>query len=73
MTARQQFLPSISERDGQTVAAWIPVFIGEDAHRLAELAALMPASARALTDSGATDPPVMTGERNPGIHSTARP
>ena len=32
------------------MAAWIPVFIGDDAHRLAELAALMPASARALTE-----------------------
>ncbi len=57
MTARQQFLPSLSERDGQTVATWIPVFIGEDAHRLAELSALMPASARALTEPGATEPP----------------
>ena len=57
LTARQQFLPSLSERGGQTVAAWIPVFIGEDAHRLAELAGLMPASARALTGTGATEPP----------------
>ena len=57
MTARQQFLPSLSERVGQTVATWIPVLIGEDAHRLAELAALMPASARALTDAVATEPP----------------
>ena len=59
LTARQQFLPGLSERDGQTVATWIPVFIGEDAHRLAELAALMPASARALTESGATEPPTI--------------
>ena len=62
MTARQQFLPSLSERDGQTVAAWIPVFIGEDAHRLAELAALMPPSARALTESGATDQPAIAAQ-----------
>ena len=62
MTARQQLLPSLSERDGQTVATWIPVFIGEDAHRLAELAALMPASARAITDSGATDPPAFAAQ-----------
>ena len=33
------------------------MFIGEDAHRLAELAGLMPASARALTGTGATEPP----------------
>ena len=57
LTGRQQFLPSLSERDGKTAAAWIPVFIGEDAHRLAELAGLMPSSARALTDTGATEPP----------------
>ena len=46
LTSRQQFLPSLSERDGQTVATWMPVFIGEDAHRLAELAGLMPAAVR---------------------------
>ena len=62
MTARQQFLPSLSERGGQTVATWIPVFIGEDAHRLAELAALMPASARALTDAVATEPPATAAQ-----------
>ena len=57
VTARQQFLPSLFERDGRILAAWIPVFIGEDAHRLAELAALMPASARALSEPGTADPP----------------
>ena len=57
LTARQQFLPSLSERGGKTVAGWIPVFIGEDAHRLAELAGLMPASARALTGTGTAEPP----------------
>ena len=62
MTARQQFLPSVSEREGHAVATWIPAFIGEDAHRLAELAALMPASARAITDSGATDPPAIAAQ-----------
>lgn len=62
MTARQQFLPSLSERDGHAVATWIPVFIGQDAHRLAELAALMPASARALTAPAATDPPPMAAK-----------
>ena len=62
MTARQQFLPSLSQRDGQTVAAWIPVFIGEDAHRLAELAALMPASARALTETGTSELPAIAAQ-----------
>ena len=62
MTVRQQFLPGLSERGGQTVATWIPLFTGEDAHRLAELAALMPASARALTDAGATEPPAIAAQ-----------
>ena len=62
LTARQQFLPSLSERGGQTVAAWIPVFIGEDAHRLAGLAGLMPASARALTGAGTTEPPAIAAQ-----------
>ena len=57
LAARQRFLPSLSERGGQTVATWIPVFIGEDAHWLTELAGLAPASARALTSIGATEPP----------------
>ena len=62
LTARQQFLPSLSERGGQTVAAWIPVFIGEDAHRLAGLAGLMPASARALTGAGTAEPPAIAAQ-----------
>ena len=62
LAARQQFLPGLTERDGQTVAAWTPVFIGEDAHRLAELARLMPASARALTDIGTTEPPASAAQ-----------
>ena len=62
LTARQQFLPSLSERGGKTMATWIPVFIGEDAHRLAELAGLMPASARALTGTGTTEPPAMAAQ-----------
>ena len=71
LTARQQFLPSLSERGGKTVAAWIPVFIGEDAHRLAELAGLMPASARALTSAEATEPPATRGPGGPqGVHNS---
>ena len=57
LTARQQFLPGLLERGGQTVAAWIPVFIGEDARRLAELAGLMPASARAIGGEEKAEPP----------------
>ena len=62
LTARQQFLPSLSERSGQTLAVWIPVLIGQDAQRLAELAGLMPASARALTGTGATEPPAIAAQ-----------
>ena len=62
LTVRQQFLPGLTGRDGQAVAAWTPVFIGEDAHRLAELARLMPASARALTDTGTTEPPAIASQ-----------
>ena len=62
LTARQRFLPSLSERGGQTVAAWIPVFIGEDAHRLAGLAGMMPASARALTGTGTAEPPAIAAQ-----------
>ena len=62
LTARQQFLRSLSQRGDQTLAAWIPVFIGEDAHRLAELAGLMPAPARALTGTGATEPPAIPAQ-----------
>ena len=62
MTARQQFLPRLSQRGGQIVATWIPVFIGEDAHRLAELSGLMPAPARALTESGVTDHPATAAQ-----------
>ena len=62
LTARQLFLPGLSQRGGQTLAAWIPVFIGEDARRLAELAGLMPAPARALTGTGATEPPAIPAQ-----------
>ena len=44
------------------MAAWIPVFIGEDAHRLAELAGLMPPSARALTGTETTEPPASSAQ-----------
>ena len=58
LTARQQFLPSLHQQDEQPQATWTPVYIGDDAQRLADLAALMPACARALTDTTeSTDPP----------------
>ena len=62
LTARQQFLPTLSQRDGLTTAAWSPLFIGEDARRLSELARLMPPPARALTTPGAATPPEMAAQ-----------
>ena len=62
LTARQQFLPGLSQRGGRTTAEWMPLFIGDDAMRLAQLAGLMPASARSLTDPGATSPPDMASQ-----------
>ena len=62
MTARQQFLPNAHETEGQTNAAWTPVFSGEDAQRLAQLAALMPAPARALTGTATKKPPATAAQ-----------
>ena len=57
LTARQRFLPSVAERDGRMVATWTPVIVGNDAHRLAELAKLMPPPARAITEPKASETP----------------
>ncbi|MBA3440241.1 MAG: DEAD/DEAH box helicase, partial [Pyrinomonadaceae bacterium] len=56
IVARQLFLPGIDLRDSSTHARWEPVFVGADAQRLAQLAALMPHACRALTKT-ATIPP----------------
>ncbi len=57
LVARQQFLPgTIHDADGAR-AAWVPLFIGADAERLARLSQRMPASARALSDPDAGQPP----------------
>ena len=62
LAARQQFLPSLSQREGRTTAAWMPLFTGDDAQRLAQLAALMPAAARALTGPETGEPPSTPGQ-----------
>ena len=57
LVARQQFLPgTIHNADGAR-ATWAPLFIGADAERLARLSQRMPASARALSDPDAGQPP----------------
>ena len=57
LVARQRFLPGTSHDAGGMRAAWAPLFIGADAERLARLSQRMPASARALSDPDAGQPP----------------
>jgi len=49
LVAREQWLPDLVEREGAFRACWKPVFIGNDAERLALLAGAMPHACRALT------------------------
>ncbi len=57
LVARQQFLPGAIHDAAGARANWAPLFIGADAERLARLSQRMPASARALSGSGAGQPP----------------
>ena len=57
LTARQQYLPSVIQRRGRTEAVWTPLYLGDDAHRLSELARVMPGSARAMTGASDDGPP----------------
>ena len=57
LVARQQFLPGTIHDAAGVRATWVPLFIGADAERLARLSQRMPASARALSGSGAGQPP----------------
>ena len=57
LVARQRFLPGTSHDPGGLCAAWMPLFIGADAERLARLSQHMPAAARALADPDADEPP----------------
>ncbi len=56
LTARQQFLPNVTQNHENTKAVWTPLYIGDDAIRLAELAKGMPHSARALTSADHRQP-----------------
>ena len=62
LTVRQRFLPGVAERNGRTAAVWTPIFVGDDAHRLAELANLMPPPARAMTETETSEPPALAGQ-----------
>ncbi len=57
LAVRQQFLPNVVRQGDSTKAVWTPLYVGDDAHRLAELASAMPASARAMTTTPADRPP----------------
>jgi SNF2 family DNA or RNA helicase len=57
LTARQQFLPNVAQNGQNAKAVWTPLYIGDDAHRLAELAKAMPPSARALISADNHRPP----------------
>ncbi len=57
LVARQRFLPGTIHDGGGARAAWMPLFIGADAERLARLSQRMPAAARALSDPDADEPP----------------
>ena len=57
LVARQQFLPGTIHNAAGARAAWVPLFIGADAERLARLSQRMPASARALSGPDADQPP----------------
>ena len=51
LVAREQFLPGLAHTAAGWRAQWEPVFIGDDAERLASLAQAMPHVCRALSES----------------------
>jgi SNF2 family DNA or RNA helicase len=57
LVTRQRFLPGMLEQQGTWRARWQPVWLGEDAELLEELAGDMPAAARALTRDAGAGPP----------------
>ena len=62
LVARQQYLPGVGQDLATPRATWIPLFVGADAERLARLSRRMPASARALSEPDATEPPDLPAE-----------
>jgi SNF2 family DNA or RNA helicase len=57
LVARQRYLPGIVQREEAYHACWEPVWLGDDADRREELAAHMPAVARALSPESSTAAP----------------
>ncbi len=60
LVARQQYLPSIEVNEDDFRAVWLPVYFGDDAENLMQLAQRMPPAARALSDSRSTEPPAVS-------------
>ncbi len=56
LTARQHFLPGVTEKDGQFHAVWEPAIAGEDSQRIASLAQALPAACRALSRKDDSEP-----------------
>lgn len=56
LVAKEQFLPGIRLVRGRYQACWDPIFLADDAKRLAQLARAMPASVRALPEERGTPP-----------------
>jgi SNF2 family DNA or RNA helicase len=59
LVAGQKYLPGVRFEEGKYRAFWEPVFAGEDAGKLAEIAKQMPPAARALTLEVSARPPEM--------------
>jgi SNF2 family DNA or RNA helicase len=57
IVTRQQYLPSVAVVGKEYRAVWQPIWAGDEATRLAELARHMPAIGRALSGPGATTLP----------------
>lgn len=57
LVARQQYLPSIEAGEGDFRAVWLPLYLGDDAENLVQLAQRMPPAARALSDICLAEPP----------------
>jgi hypothetical protein len=57
LVARQHYLPSVVPGEDEFRAIWQPVYLGDDADVLAQLAKRMPPVARTLTAAAAAQPP----------------
>ncbi len=62
--ARQQYLPSMEADESDFRAVWQPVYLGDDADCLMQLAQRMPPSARALSEIPSAQPPAMPAVDN---------